>query len=139
MAIRTVEVTRGGAPGTDEVLVEEPLELRVEGLAAAVTMRTPGDDLDLAAGFLLSEGVLDGWDDVRALAHVSPNVVDVRLREGVPAARARSADRARYATSSCGLCGKASLDRLPRPRQLAITSEPEFIKLSRAVRAEIVD
>ncbi len=135
MAIRTVEVTRGGAPGTDEVLVEEPLELRVEGLAAAVTMRTPGDDLDLAAGFLLSEGVLDGWDDVRALAHVSPNVVDVRLREGVPAARARSADRTRYATSSCGLCGKASLDRLPRPRQLAPRWTPDPARVAEVCAA----
>lgn len=96
----------------DWVAIEEPLEIRVEGVAAAITMRSPGDDLDLAAGFLLTEGVIDGWDDVKALAMVAENVVDVRLAEGVPAARARRADRAMFASSSCGICGKASLDRL---------------------------
>lgn len=114
------------------VIEEEPLELRVEGVAAAITMRTPGDDLDLAAGFLLTEGVIDGWDDVRALAHISANVVDVRLREGVPAARARRADRALYATSSCGLCGKASLDRLVRPKDVAPTWVPDAEAVARA-------
>ena len=97
---------------SDVVAVEEPLEIRIEGIPAAITMRTPGDDLDLAAGFLLTEGVVDGWDDIRALAVVAENVVDVRLAEGVPAARARSADRALFSSSSCGICGKASLDRL---------------------------
>jgi FdhD protein len=114
--VDAVRVLRGAAVTAvatrEELVVEEPLELRVEGQAAAVTMRTPGHDLDLAAGFLLTEGVIDGPDDIRALATVGPNTVDVRLAEGVPAARARSADRALYATSSCGLCGKASIDRL---------------------------
>ncbi len=103
-----------GGMGKDDVAVEEPLEIRVEGIAAAVTMRTPGDDLDLAAGFLLTEGVVDGWDDIRAMAVVGENTVDVRLAEGVPAGRARSADRAFYASSSCGICGKASIDRIRR-------------------------
>ena len=98
---RRVPVTRvPGGPGDDEVAVEEPLEIRVEGVPAAITMRTPGDDLDLVAGFLYAEGVIDGIDDVRAMAEVAENTVDVRLAEGVPAARARSADRALYATSS---------------------------------------
>jgi FdhD protein len=118
---------RGGAPPatpphgapdssaeTDPVAIEEPLEIRVEGVPAAITMRTPGDDLDLAAGFLFTEGVVDGPDDLRALAVVGENTVDARLAEGVPAARARAADRARYATSSCGICGKASIERLQR-------------------------
>ncbi|MFZ5482035.1 MAG: formate dehydrogenase accessory sulfurtransferase FdhD [Myxococcota bacterium] len=103
-----------GGDGEDEVPVEEPLEIRVEGEPVAITMRSPGDDLDLVAGFLFTEGVVDGPDDVRAMAEVAENTVDVRLAEGVPAARARSADRALYATSSCGVCGKASLDRLLR-------------------------
>ncbi len=120
MLVTRVFLGRGGsAPpqrppvrDEDDIVAEEPLEIRVEGVAAAVTMRTPGDDLDLAAGFLLTEGVIDGPDDLRALAVVGENTVDVRLAEGVPAARARSADRALYATSSCGICGKASIDRL---------------------------
>jgi FdhD protein len=99
----------------DTLVVEEPLELRVDGIPAAITMRTPGDDLDLAAGFLWTEGVVDGPDDLRALAVVAENVVDAVLAEGVPHARARAADRALYATSSCGICGKASLERLRRP------------------------
>ena len=117
--LRGVSLRRAGRTAADQVAAEEPLEVRVEGRAAAITMRTPGHDLDLVAGFLLGEGVIDGIDDVRALAEVGPNVVDVRLAEGVPAARARLADRELYATSSCGVCGKASLDRLPRPKQLA--------------------
>lgn len=100
---------------TELVVVEEPLEIRVEGVPTAITMRTPGDDLDLVVGFLAAEGVIDGIDDVRAIAEVGENTVDVRLAEGVAPARARSADRALYATSACGVCGKASLDRLRPP------------------------
>jgi FdhD protein len=110
----------GEEPASDEVAAEEPLEIRVEGQSLAVTMRTPGDDLDLAAGFLYTEGVIDGSDDLAALAHVtSPldpreNTVDCRLAAGVAAHR-EALERARreiYATSSCGICGKASIDRL---------------------------
>ncbi len=114
----TVRRVQLGAPSAaeaqDDVAAEEPLEIRVEGVPTAITMRTPGDDLDLAAGFLWTEGVIDGLDDIRGLAMVGENTVDVRLSDGVPAARARSADRAFYATSSCGICGKASIDRLRR-------------------------
>jgi FdhD protein len=107
------------AEAFDEALVvEEPLELRIEGQPAAVTMRTPGDDLDLAAGFLYTEGVIDGWDDVAAMAQLDDpldprgNTVHIRLSPGVPALRARAADRALFASSSCGVCGKASIDRV---------------------------
>ncbi len=105
--------------GEDTLAVEEPLEIRVEGIAAAVTMRTPGDDLDLAIGFLTTEGVIgpeDALSDVAAIAQISANVVDVRLADGVSPSRARSADRALFATSSCGICGKASADRILRGR-----------------------
>lgn len=127
-----------GREERDDVAVEEPLEIRVEGIPAAVTMRTPGDDLDLAAGFLYTEGVVDGPDDLRAIAVVGENTVDVRLAEGVPMARARSADRALYANSSCGICGKASIDRL-RTRFQGVTGwmpEPAVLaQLSDALRA----
>lgn len=104
----------------DEIVIEEPLEIRVEGRPLAITMRTPGDDLDLVAGFLLTEGVIDDAGDLAALAHVDNpadirgNTVDVRLSGGVETHRARvdRATRELYATSSCGLCGKASIDRL---------------------------
>lgn len=104
----------------DVLAVEEPLEIRVEGRPLAITLRTPGHDLELAAGFLLTEGVIDGRDDLVALRHVDPpsdprgNTVDAVLAGGVEAHRAAldRATRELYATSSCGLCGKASIDRL---------------------------
>src|SRR5687767_15774651 len=97
-------------------------------------MRTPGHDLDLVAGFLLTEGVIDGIDDVRAMAEVGENTVDVRLAEGVPAARARSADRALYATSSCGICGKASIERLRRGGTVTRWEPPPALLLALPTR-----
>ncbi len=115
-------VTRwpGGASEPDRVAVEEPLEIRIEGTPLAVTLRTPGHDLDLAAGFLWTEGVIDGADDLAALRHVEQpgdtrgNTVDCVLAAGVEAHREAidKATRELYATSSCGLCGKASIDRI---------------------------
>lgn len=108
----------------DELTVEEPLEVRVAlpapsgwtSTSVAVTMRTPGHDFELAAGFLLTEGVLHDRRDVRELTycrsgqgHQEYNIVEVRL------ARAEGVDLDRlsrnvYTTSSCGVCGKASLE-----------------------------
>jgi FdhD protein len=108
------DVVRDGAVGPDPVAVEEPLEIRVEGRSIAVTLRTPGHDLELAAGFLFTEGVLDGADDLIAIAAIGPNAVDCRLAAGVEAHREalERATRELYATSACGICGKASLDRV---------------------------
>ena len=103
--------------------VEEPLEIRVETLEAgrrvsrsvSVTMRTPGHDFELAAGFLFAEGILRFRDQVREIAYCSAeepqeyNLVSVRLREGVvldPGLLSRNF----YTSSSCGVCGKASLE-----------------------------
>ncbi|MAY79465.1 MAG: sulfurtransferase FdhD [Deltaproteobacteria bacterium] len=118
----TVQITRVTREGRefreDRVAQEEPLEIRIDGRPVAITMRTPGHDLELAAGFLYTEGVIDGVDDIRALAHVDDpadpqgNTVDTVLSGGVPAARRSKADRALFASSSCGVCGKASIDRL---------------------------
>ncbi|GDX81577.1 sulfurtransferase FdhD [Deltaproteobacteria bacterium] len=132
-ATRRVAVLHAGGASEDVVAVEEPMELRIEGIAAVLTMRTPGHERDLAAGFLLGEAVIDGWDDVRAMAQVAENVVDVRLAEGVPAARARSADRALFTSSSCGLCGAASLDRLPHPKSRGPGWVPSDVALAAAV------
>lgn len=115
LPLEVVAVTRtpGGA-GHDEVAEEAPLQIKVEGRPVAITLRSPGQDLDLTAGFLWTEGVIDGPDDLVALATIGENVVDVRLAEGVPAARSRAADRALFTSSSCGVCGKETLDRLAR-------------------------
>ncbi|MEP6799243.1 MAG: formate dehydrogenase accessory sulfurtransferase FdhD [Lapillicoccus sp.] len=102
----------------DTVVVEAPMEIRVDGVPLTVTMRTPGDDFDLCLGFLLSEGLITGADDVRRLMHCqdedesgSPtyNVVDVTLADGVAGPTDRDARRF-LTTSACGVCGTASID-----------------------------
>jgi len=117
---RNVFMHPSGEVRTDWVVREEPLEIRVEGKPVAVTMRTPGNDEELAAGFLYTEGVVDGADDFQALrevpsVHALPsNTIDCLLAGGAQAhldALSR-ATRELYATSSCGICGKASIDRI---------------------------
>ncbi|WP_026421243.1 formate dehydrogenase accessory sulfurtransferase FdhD, partial [Actinokineospora inagensis] len=97
---------------------EEPLEVRVGGRALAVTMRTPGSDVELVHGFLLTEGVIGGRGDVAVARYCDGvdewgrntyNVLDVTLAEGV-AAPAPGVERNFYTTSSCGVCGKAALE-----------------------------
>lgn len=109
----------------DVIVVEEPLEIRLDycrdGVRTlkrvAVTMRTPGADVDLVAGFLFTEGIIGSFRDVEAVQHSGPtggkrrnrNVVTVRLRPGVAFDEGRL-ERLFYTTSSCGVCGKASLE-----------------------------
>lgn len=102
----------------DALAAEEPLELRVGGKALTVTMRTPGQDVELAHGFLLSEGVIGGLADVavaRFCEGTGPdgmntyNVLDLTLADGV-APPDVGVERNFYTTSSCGVCGKAALD-----------------------------
>jgi FdhD protein len=104
----------------DTLAVEEPLEIRVDGASIAVTMRTPGDDVDLAIGFLLTEGLIASGADVSTARFCAGsgedgvntfNVLDLVLNEGVPAPPP-SAERAFFTTSSCGVCGKASIDAI---------------------------
>ncbi|WP_091238756.1 formate dehydrogenase accessory sulfurtransferase FdhD [Klenkia soli] len=104
----------------DTVASEEPLEIRLDGTPLAVTMRTPGDDFDLVHGFLTTEGVIRSADDVLALRYCDSvddegrntyNVVDVDLAPGVEAPDT-ALDRNFYTTSSCGVCGKASIDAI---------------------------
>lgn len=102
----------------ETLVVEEPLEIRVDGAAVTVTMRTPGADIELAQGFLLTEGVIGGRDDIHSIRYCSGrddggantyNVLDVTLAPGVPKPDL-DVTRNFYTTSSCGVCGKASLD-----------------------------
>src|SRR6186997_1061121 len=99
----------------DEVAVEEPIEIRVGGTAVSVTMRTPGDDFELTAGFLFTERIVSAHDDIARIAYgdgpnklPSTNVVDVTLREGKTVDLSRL-QRHFYAASSCGVCGKSSI------------------------------
>lgn len=103
----------------DTLAVEEPLEIRVGGTPLAVTMRTPGHDVELAAGFLVSEGVISRGDQFAGAIHCGGpgtggventyNVLDVTLAPGV-APPSPDIARSFYTTSSCGVCGKASID-----------------------------
>jgi FdhD protein len=104
----------------DVLAVEEPLEIRVGGQSLAITMRTPGHDIELAAGFLVSEGVISRGEQFSTARYCAGaegtddnlntyNILDVTLAAGVPAPDP-SLERAFYTTSSCGLCGKASIE-----------------------------
>ncbi|MFF8028127.1 formate dehydrogenase accessory sulfurtransferase FdhD [Streptomyces sp. NPDC007896] len=129
---RRVLRIRDGVVSTrpDTLVAEEPLEIRLGGKPLAITMRTPGDDFALAAGFLVSEGVVGRAADVASIVYCAGatgggtsrsgevesgggsntyNVVDVRLAPGVPVPDI-TLERNVYTTSSCGLCGKAGLD-----------------------------
>jgi FdhD protein len=95
----------------DELTIEEPLEIRIGRKTIATTMRTPGHDEELAAGFLLSEGIVRGRDQIANLSSGSDNRVVVDLADGVKV-KLSSAQRLGTISSSCGLCGKASLDAI---------------------------
>lgn len=94
---------------TDEVAIEEPLEIGIGGRAVATTMRTPGNDEELAAGFLLSETIIRTRADLRTISAAKDNVIDVTLAPAVEFSPAPS-ERFGTITSSCGLCGKTSIE-----------------------------
>lgn len=121
-----LQVTRvdGEAVSTrrDRLATEEPLEIRAQGpgqrpVQVAVTMRTPGSDFELAAGFLLTEGLVRAREEIDTIRYCDPgpsgeqhyNVLTVRLRRPLDVERL---GRNFLATSSCGVCGKASIDQL---------------------------
>jgi len=99
----------------DELAIEEPLEIRVRGRAISITMRTPGDDPELAAGFLLSEGVVRSRSDLLKIEpcdrNPDGNLINVLLAPEVAVDFAKLT-RHVFASSSCGLCGKATIDAL---------------------------
>jgi FdhD protein len=119
--VRALAVSEGATVERPDVLAaEEPMEIRVEGagqpaVAVAVTMRTPGGDFELATGFLFTEGLIANRDDVRRVSYCEDlepdeqhyNVVTVELTRPFDADAVR---RNFYASSSCGICGKATLD-----------------------------
>ncbi len=91
--------------------MEEPLEIQVDGRTVAVTMRTPGDDRELAAGFLLSEGILQAPAQIAQIGEPAPNVVSIALAAGAEVDLERL-ERHFYISSSCGVCGKASIQAI---------------------------
>ncbi|WP_433893625.1 formate dehydrogenase accessory sulfurtransferase FdhD [Streptomyces sp. CA-111067] len=161
---RRVLRIRDGAAGhrADTLVAEEPLEIRLNGQSLAITMRTPGDDFALAVGFLVSEGVLAAAGEVASVAYCAGattpapgappgrgentyNIVDVTLSPGVPVPDI-SLERNVYTSSSCGLCGKASLDAvrtaarlpmagpgLPRLTPELLSALPDRLRAAQAV------
>ena len=127
---------RGRVRRQDTLAAEEPLEIRVGAAGPgrrrplAVTMRTPGDDLDLAIGFLLTEGLIRSAADVHtaqlcagAETPNTYNVVDVVLTPGVPEP-VTDPSRNFYTTSSCGVCGKASIESVRTRSRFAVRDDP---------------
>jgi FdhD protein len=121
----------------DTVASEEPLEIRLGGTALAVTMRTPGDDFDLVHGFLATEGVIGSADDLAGLRYCNSvddegrntyNVVDVDLAPGVPVPDT-SLERNFYTSSSCGVCGKASIDAIRTKTRFDVAGDPVRLPL----------
>ncbi len=130
-----VERHEGGAArrALDEVAAEEPLEIRIEGVPIAVVMRTPGDDADLVRGFLLTEGILLRPDEVAAVELDGEGRADARLAPGV-AIDPEQFRRSMFTSSSCGVCGKASIEAVMLH---APAAEP--LEVSSAVIARLTD
>ncbi|MFE6756031.1 formate dehydrogenase accessory sulfurtransferase FdhD [Streptomyces sp. NPDC057684] len=130
----------------DTLVAEEPLEIRLNGKPLAITMRTPGDDFALAAGFLVSEGVLGATEELRSIVYCAGatqdgantyNVVDVRTAPGVVIPDI-TLERNVYTTSSCGLCGKASLDAVRTTTRFAIDDTPP-VRIEPSLLASLPD
>lgn len=150
-AERSALVERSGDVGRDMVAVEEPLEIRIDGEAVVVTMRSPGAERDLALGYLYTEGLIEQAADIESVTvggaprlddaqppvadpTVPGSIVDVRLSAGGRRATNRRArtgkrERAFRVTSACGVCGKPSLEdlwvRLPAIRPLDLEPDRE--------------
>lgn len=139
----------------ETLAVEEPLEIRVNGAPLSVTMRTPGSDVELAQGFLLTEGIISGRDDVVTARYCCGtgeslpqdyNVLEVTLAEHVPRPEV-DLTRNFYTSSSCGVCGKSSLEAVRlasrygpaddpgRVAAAALTTMPDRLRAAQTVFA----
>ncbi|WP_420000159.1 formate dehydrogenase accessory sulfurtransferase FdhD [Streptomyces boninensis] len=136
----------GASSRADTLVAEEPLEIRLNGKPLAITMRTPGDDFALAAGFLVSEGVIGAAEELTSIVYCAGatedgsntyNVVDVRLAPGVTVPDI-TLERNVYTTSSCGLCGKASLDAVRTQTRFPLTDHPP-VRLDTDLLAQLPD
>ena len=134
--VRRTRVTRFAADGSsigreDSLAVEEPLEVRVSGSSFSVTMRSPGDDFDLVAGFLVSEGVIWEADQLASMRFCAGtdeqglqtfNVIDAELSPGT-APPDLSLERHVYTSSSCGICGTASIEAVHKATHFGLTDD----------------
>lgn len=137
--VKVTKFTVGGAARArvDTAAAEEPLEIRVNGTPFSVTMRTPGDDFDLVAGFLVSESIISANEELATMRYCAGedeygrqtfNVIEAQLASGVAPP---DTDLARhvYTSSSCGICGTASIDAVRRTSRFQIEGDPLRIEL----------
>lgn len=163
--VTRITLGEGTSRRSDSLTVEEPLEIRLDGTPLAVTMRTPGNDIELAHGFLATEGIIAGPDDVLTARYCAGaveeldellvggaeggltvldqpttrntyNVLELKLAPHVPPP-AVDPTRNFYTTSSCGVCGKASIDAITQQLRWDVASDP--VRLAAAVVAELPD
>jgi FdhD protein len=139
--ITRVTVDAGGVTERADVLAtEEPLGIRIDGQAVSLTMRTPGDDIDLTAGFLVSEGIVTSAADIASIRicdgqqcghdHESGdavgNIADVVLRPGL--AMPPGLRRSFLTSSACGVCGKAAIEDLRVPGRFDLFDDPAVVR-----------
>src|SRR5438132_8410886 len=136
---RVLRVTVSGVAEhrADLLAVEEPLEIRVGEEPLTVTMRTPGDDIDLAAGFLLTEGLLASLDEVHEIRMCDQNVAAVTMRPGRTLASGAGARRNFLTTSACGVCGKDSIEAIRVRSAYDVAADP--VRVSPALLAALPD
>ena len=140
---RVLRISLPGSAGhrADLLAVEEPLEVRIGGTPLTVTMRTPGDDIDLAAGFLFGEGLLNPSVDLRQIRMCDENVADVTLEVAAEdvarATDARRAQRNFLTTSACGVCGKDSIESIRVRSRYDIAADP--VQVSPGVLTSLPD
>lgn len=128
-----IKINDAGTHNADDMLaVEEPLEIRIGfgdsiqriQKSISVTMRTPGNDFELAAGFLFTEGIIKNVEDIQSIKHcngLNENVVRVELKDDV-AVELNKLERNFYTTSSCGVCGKSSIEAIKTICRLPATN-----------------
>ena len=144
---RVLRISLPGSAGhrADLLAVEEPLEIQIGGTPLTVTMRTPGDDIDLAAGFLFGEGLLNPSVDLRQIRMCDENVADVMLEpSALPlagdverATDARFSQRNFLTTSACGVCGKESIEAIRVTSRYDISADP--VQVSPVALASLPD
>jgi FdhD protein len=136
---RVLRIGVSGVPEhrADLLAVEEPLEIRVDGEPLTVTMRTPGDDIDLAAGFLFTEGLLTRLQDVHQIRMCDENVAAVTVKDGDALVTTKAAARNFLTTSACGVCGKDSIAAI-RVRS-AFDVAADQVRVSPATLASLPD
>lgn len=121
----------------DELVVEEPIEIRVGGKSLVVVMRTPGQDFELAAGFLYTEGIVNSVHDIGTIAYCEDveqvdlqNIINVNLTNGWDAESEDGWQRNFHANASCGLCGKMTIEVVQRaipPIESQLQIDPEIV------------